>query len=359
MPLGDRIAEKRKKMGFSQEELGTRVGVTPAFVSQIEKGVRCPSYGLLQKIAHELNTPIEYLVGGDVTGGTDPLSKIIISSIRFLDSDKKRKIQEYIYFLTGTRKFYDVPFYDSPVEYARYILKLTNMNDPPINPAIVAESLGVRVMSSKEALQYEGILYQSGSEPFIILGNQANEQRRRFTIAMLLGHLIIPWHLKGVFYREKDKRSLEEEDQLGIEAREFAAALMIPPHLIRKDLISITPGLEGFEDLAYNRYGSSMLVIAQMYVQSHKKTSVIITSDKGRFTRVYSAGFPYKLVEKVGVGSFARSFIDNPPEGKEIRKGFVDGNVWLENPQTGLKLYEESLLDPNYGVTVTFLQIKR
>lgn len=360
MALGERIAEKRKEKGISQETLGKNLGVTASFISQIEKGIRNPTYSLLLKISHELNVPVGFLVGGEIKGIHDPTDKVIASALRFLEPDIKRKLLEHIYLVTGTRKYHDFPFFDSPLEYAQYVLKRYKYNNPPIDPMKVAKSLGVRVILSKDELECEGILYKSGDEPLILLSPDVKyEPRIKFTVAMLLGHLIIPWHLRSVFYREKDKRSLEEEDQLGIESREFAGALMIPPFMLRKDFKNITPGIESFEDLAYKKYGSSMLAIAQRYVQSHSKTSVIITSDKCRFTRIYEAGFPYKLVNEVKQGSQAYSFIDCPPHEKEIRKDIVNSTLWIENPPENIKIYEESLLDPKFGITVTFLQIKK
>lgn len=360
MSLGERIAEKRKEKNFSQETLGKSLGVTASFVSQIEKGIRNPTYSLLLKISHELDVPLDFLIGGEVKGINDPTGKIIASALRFLDPSIKGKLLEHVYLLTGTRKYHDFPFFDSPLEYAQHVLKRYKYNNPPIEPMEVAKSLGVRVVLSKDNLDFEGILYKSSEEPLILLSPDLDYGPRiKFTVAMLLGHLIIPWHLKSVFYREKNKRSLEEDDQLGIEAREFAGALMIPPFMLRKDFKNITPGLESFENLAYNNYGSSMLAIAQSYIKSHGKTSVLITSDKIRYTRKYDAGFPYNLVNEVKQGSYAYSFIDNPPQEKEIRKGIIDSTAWIENPPDGIKIYEESLLDPKFGITVTFLQIKK
>lgn len=360
MALGERIAEKRKGKGISQETLGKNLGVTASFISQIEKGIRNPTYSLLLKISHELNVPVGFLVGGEIKGIHDPTDKVIASTLRFLEPDVKGKLLEYIYLLTGTRKYHNFPFFDSPLEYAQHVLKRFKYNNPPIDPMDVAKSLGVRVILSKDELKCEGILYKSGEEPLILLSPDIKyDPRIKFTVAMLLGHLIIPWHLRSVFYRKKDKRSLEEEDQLGIEAREFAGALMIPPFMLRKDFKTIKPSIESFEDLAFKKYGSSMLAIAQRYVQSHNKTSVIITSDKNQFTRVYETGFPYKLVNEVKQGSMSYSFIENPPHYKEIRKNVVTPHLWIENPPDNIQVYEESLLDPKFGITVTFLQIKR
>lgn len=359
--LNKRISTKRKEIGLTQEELSNRINVTASFVSQIEKGIKNPSYRLLQKISHELNVPVEYLVGGDIEEFDEPAEKLIASAIRFLDIEQKSKIIEYIYLLTGSRPYHNFPFFDSPTNYAQYILKKYNHNSPPIDPFNIANSLGVKIITSKTQLENEGILFKHDKNPYIILSPliPSYKPRIKFTLAMLLGHLVIPWHLKSAFYRESDIRSLEIEDQLSIEAREFAGALLLPPSVLRKDLKERTPGLQNFEELAYNKYGCSMLMIAQRFVQYHSKTSVLTTSKEGKFTRVYDSEFPYSLVDDIKKGTFAYSFIDNPPKTKEIRKGMVEPSTWVKSPPLNIKVYEESLLDPEFGVTVTLLLIKK
>jgi transcriptional regulator with XRE-family HTH domain len=360
VPLGERILQKRKQIGCSQETLAERLGVTASFVSQIEKGTRNPSYGLLQKISFELDVPVEYLVGGETKGVEDPTSNLITSVLRFLDTNTKNRILEYIHHVTGTKRYHNFPLFDSPTQYAQYILKRYKYNTPPIDPYKVAALLGVRVLTTTEELDHEGILYKCGEEPIILLSGDARyEPRRKFTIAMLLGHLVIPWHLRSMFYRKKGRHSLDEEDQLGIEAREFAGSLMIPPHMVREDFKSITPGLKSFEELAYHKYGSSMLAIAQKYLQSHSRTSVLITSEAKQFTRIYEAGFPHTLAGAVRKGSLAYSFLENPPGEKEFRSGVVEATAWLDLPPQGISLYEESLLDPSFGTTITFLQVRK
>lgn len=360
MSLGRKIAKKRDEKDITQENLGERLGVSGAFISQIERGNRSPSYGLLLKISNELDVSVEYLVGGEVEGVTDPTSKVIASALRFVDSDNKKRVLEYLIFLTGSQKYFDYPFFDSPVEYAQYVIKMCKIENPPIDPFAVAKTLNVQIIVSEDDLDYEGILYKSGATPLILLDKSIQHSpRRKFTIAMLLGHLVIPWHLRSTFFREKNQRSLDEEDQLGIEAREFAGALMIPPFMLKQDYKLLTPGLESFEKLAYDKYGTSMLTVGQLYIQSHSKTTALLTWENNKFTRTYNAGFPYTLIEEMKFGSLASSFLEAPPTSKEIRSGLVDPSTWLVNPPPGLKLYEESLLDPSFGVIVTFLQIKR
>jgi transcriptional regulator with XRE-family HTH domain len=360
MPLGDRIKEKRKAKKLTQEKLAQRLNISASYLSQIEKETRNPTYALLRELGAELDAPVEYLVGGKVSGIEDPSSRMITSAVRFLNEKQRGQLLEYLYFLTGSKNYLNFPFYDSPADYARYILQKYNINTPPIDPFHVAELLNVKIVFSRDDSTDEGVLYKEGSHPLIVINSEnKNTPRLRFTVAMMLGHLVIPWHLRSVFCRRREGFSQEENDQLGIEAREFAGALLIQPQLLKRDFRKIEPGLANFEDLAYNRYGCSLLIIAQKYVQFHSKNSALITSIGEKITRVYRAGFPYQLSERISGGSCAYSFVTDPPPEKEIRKGILNAATWIVDPPRGMRVYEESLLDPLAGVTVTLLLITR
>lgn len=63
--LGERISKKRKELGLSQTDLANKVGVSYAQIGRYEtKGVQPPAE-VLNKIADELNTSIDYLINGE------------------------------------------------------------------------------------------------------------------------------------------------------------------------------------------------------------------------------------------------------------------------------------------------------
>ncbi|MEW6376309.1 MAG: helix-turn-helix domain-containing protein [Thermodesulfobacteriota bacterium] len=73
--LGDKIRTLRKKLGMTQKELAEQVGLTPSFISQLEKNVISPSLDSLLKLSEKLNTqPIYFLM--DLEGR--PLQKMVI-----------------------------------------------------------------------------------------------------------------------------------------------------------------------------------------------------------------------------------------------------------------------------------------
>jgi DNA-binding XRE family transcriptional regulator len=56
--LGKKIQKRRNELGFTQEELGDKVGISRAYMGYIEQGRYAPSLEVLEKIAKSLKSPI-------------------------------------------------------------------------------------------------------------------------------------------------------------------------------------------------------------------------------------------------------------------------------------------------------------
>jgi transcriptional regulator with XRE-family HTH domain len=57
-----RLREAREKSGYSQKQLGTRVGLSDKSISMYEKGTVYPPVSNLLKIGKELNRDISYFL---------------------------------------------------------------------------------------------------------------------------------------------------------------------------------------------------------------------------------------------------------------------------------------------------------
>lgn len=58
-----RITKTREVKGMNQAQLAEKAGITPAAISQIEKGHRVPSLPVLHRIASVLEVSLDYLMG--------------------------------------------------------------------------------------------------------------------------------------------------------------------------------------------------------------------------------------------------------------------------------------------------------
>jgi transcriptional regulator with XRE-family HTH domain len=65
--LGKRIAYLRKEKGYSQLELALRSSLSKNYISDLEKGRRNPTLGVLERLAKGLDTTLEDLFRGLVT----------------------------------------------------------------------------------------------------------------------------------------------------------------------------------------------------------------------------------------------------------------------------------------------------
>jgi transcriptional regulator with XRE-family HTH domain len=63
MRTGDRIKTLRKAKGWSQHEMADRVFMDPSTYCRLENSERQPSTAVLQRVAQELGTTINYLLG--------------------------------------------------------------------------------------------------------------------------------------------------------------------------------------------------------------------------------------------------------------------------------------------------------
>ena len=59
--LGENIARQRRQSGLTQNELGSRLGVSPQAVSKWERNVACPDVMLLPRLAAVLGITLDAL----------------------------------------------------------------------------------------------------------------------------------------------------------------------------------------------------------------------------------------------------------------------------------------------------------
>ena len=59
--LGKRIQKRRKEMGYSQETLAEKIGVSRAYMGFIEQGRNAPSLEILEKISKQLKISLSDL----------------------------------------------------------------------------------------------------------------------------------------------------------------------------------------------------------------------------------------------------------------------------------------------------------
>lgn len=89
--IGQRIIERRKKLGLTQEALAEKGDMTAQFVSYAEAGKRAMRPENLMKIAAALGVSADYLLTGDIIDKdllilADKMRKLTPSQIRIIEA---------------------------------------------------------------------------------------------------------------------------------------------------------------------------------------------------------------------------------------------------------------------------------
>jgi len=66
--LGNRIRKKRRQMGWTQEMLATKIGVSTSFIGHVERATRTASLETLVEIANALEVSTDYLLAASLSG---------------------------------------------------------------------------------------------------------------------------------------------------------------------------------------------------------------------------------------------------------------------------------------------------
>lgn len=128
-------------------------------------------------------------------------------------------------------------------------------NSFPVWPRQIAVKLGVRVLEAPPtASGLSGAFLITNGQPVILYNSADGEVRQRFTIAHELGHFILhsrPGDTKILF---RDDRSSKGTNIAEIQANAFAAALLMPEHVVRDKVKEHITGIHSDEIDGYARH---------------------------------------------------------------------------------------------------------
>jgi Zn-dependent peptidase ImmA (M78 family) len=145
------------------------------------------------------------------------------------------------------------------------LLAHNKITEPPIDVELIARRLKVPIYAKPLPKDISGFLHRDGANAIIAVNSKHVRSRRRFTIAHELGHLILDHkpdqvHVDKMFsirFRANALNADPEETQ----ANFFAAALLMPESMLRRDLEAFDhDGMlnDGVLTLLVERYSVSM-----------------------------------------------------------------------------------------------------
>jgi transcriptional regulator with XRE-family HTH domain len=375
--INERIKNRRKELNMSQAELAHQVGLKPPAISQYESGARRPSFEALRKLSFVLKVSTEYLVSGiDKEQTQAPLKhadRVILRIVNSLTEQDKEKLVEYAAFLATGRKVKIDTLYESASEYAKYYLEEKMGDTFPVDIYTFAKELGIKVFEDNLD-EGEGILIQV-EHPIILLDRKMTiETRKKFTLATLIGHYILPWHLKSSYISRKydnlevknknpndmlfGHSTLLTEEVEGMEANQFAFNILMPSNELTKDFIENHATIETLKELADKKYSVSLFVLLNRLVDFAEDKYAVVQSENS----IIIKSFPGKrsllpTSEKVNDKSKAATFFTNPSVTEEIREGEVPASCWFSDSKVNETVYEQSVYNPKYRKVLTLLTI--
>ena len=135
--------------------------------------------------------------------------------------------------------------YTKAKEQIKKVLKDFSITSVPVDVETIVKKMGIEI-SYAPSNDYSGILIRK-SDGRVLMGinNSENHGRMRFSTAHELGHYLLHKDNVIIDYRSNQRTSLKPKKE--IIADYFAANLLMPESLVRKDFIHSTKGGVFFE----------------------------------------------------------------------------------------------------------------
>ncbi|WP_249369452.1 MULTISPECIES: XRE family transcriptional regulator [unclassified Actinomyces] len=241
--IGEVLLVLRQARGLTQAEVAGRVGITQAALSRYEADLRVPDEETTSALADVLGVTQDFLthdfrMRGAVAADAHMRRRATArpSDWRRVEAGLNELRMHSSYLLTRVPMDPDLhvpsldPFEVSPAEAARRVRALWRMPIGPVRRLVRwVEAAGVVVVEQRMPSQrIDGMSQWSGDHAVIVLNADMPRDRRRWTVAHELGHLVL-----HDSYVEPDV-----EDQ----ANEFAAELLMPAEVIRPQLKDVSLG---------------------------------------------------------------------------------------------------------------------
>lgn len=359
MSISKRISELRKELNLNQISLAKKAGLTAPSISQYESGTRNPSYEALVKLSAALNVSVDYLVSGEENDDEilNPEMKVMVKTIQFLEKNKQSDLLDFLKMLTGQRFKVDLNS-TNPKKYADYLWNQILETSFPIDVNHLVTKLNITIIETPLGNKTEAMLIKRNST-ILIDRSRGNESRQKLTITTLIGHWILPWHSKDVYYHRKNGASTtSSEDVQSQEAMMFAKALLTPSKILNEDFSNLPSGeidINYLGNLAANKYQVSLTMFCLSLVEFDKKRFSLIISKDGIITQIHGSDMAIQKGDPLPENSLAFKIIKEKSTEKVLKSDTVSSEGWIVNPKEIKHIFESSIYNPEYETVMTFV----
>ena len=259
----------------------------------------------------------------------------------------------------------------SPDALVEGILKQVPDMPIPVPIMDIARSVDITEIKSINAAGFEGglITDRNKSTGVILVKRGSPRQRKRFTVGHELGHFLMPFHLpvEGTKFmctiddmrRSAFPGTMDQAMRMEVEANHFAASILIPATLFRRDIArSTVSDLDLLLSLA-DKYDTSKEATARRFCELNETPSAVVFSKDGLFTySVRGQGFPFiSLRRGETIPKESPTACYSGAQGEISSTVAVDGHLWVDaEPYCNHQLLEKTLPQID-GHRLTLLQI--
>ena len=100
--LGARVRSLRQRIGYTQELLAQKAGLSPQSIGRIEQGRYPPSLGAIERLARALGVPEAAILDFDGTyGGSADAAATLIGGLPADPAEIRRRVERVIEALAG------------------------------------------------------------------------------------------------------------------------------------------------------------------------------------------------------------------------------------------------------------------
>jgi Zn-dependent peptidase ImmA (M78 family)/plasmid maintenance system antidote protein VapI len=240
--IGDVILTARRAAGLTQEELADRLGITQAALSRYENNLREPDEDALARLSKALDLSPDFLRHPFQLRGA-------LAADAHMRRQKTTKVAEWkvaesklnLYRMRTAFLIRRIPInpdnfvatFDpddtTPADAARLLRAQWRMPIGPVrNLTRWIESAGIIVVEEPMGTRrIDGLSQWATDYPVIMLNADLSADRKRWTLAHELGHLVL--------------HSSYIDPDVEAQANDFAAEFLMPSHVIDTDLRNLTP----------------------------------------------------------------------------------------------------------------------
>lgn len=90
--FGNRVRAARERMGITQEDLASRVGMSPSHMSIVERGVKVPRMDTVVKLANELDVSADYLLQDSIVQSRN--NQLLTSIMELPEKERDRLLSQ-------------------------------------------------------------------------------------------------------------------------------------------------------------------------------------------------------------------------------------------------------------------------